>query len=61
MLLQARDPVENLFRQRRISVLNVGQRCAADVLDLLDAKVRLFYLRQCGNDDTGIAPHHFRR
>jgi hypothetical protein len=35
MLAQTRDFIENLFRQRRIGILKVGDKTATNIFDLL--------------------------
>ena len=35
MLAQTWDLIENLFRQRRIGILKVGEETATDIFDLL--------------------------
>jgi hypothetical protein len=59
MLLQARNRVEYLFRQCRIRLFDVGQQGSPDVLDLLQAEVRLLDLCQGRYDYARVATHEF--
>jgi hypothetical protein len=57
MISQTRDFIENLFRQRRIGILNVGQEATADIFDLLQTQAGLLDLSHGGNHDPCVCPN----
>ena len=61
MFAQPRDRIANLFRESRIDILDIGQKTAAYVFNLLQSQPGLFDLSDCGNHDSRICANHLTR
>jgi hypothetical protein len=61
MLAQPGYLVEDLFRESRIDVIEVGQKAAANILGLLEGHTGFLYLRDGSYHYPGICPNKFAR
>ena len=56
MFAQPRNRIANLFRESRIDILDIGQKTAAYVFDLLQGQPGLFDLSDCAIMTPASAP-----
>jgi hypothetical protein len=58
---QPRDRIANLFRESRIDILDIGQKAAAYVFDLLQRQPGLLDLSNCRNHDPRVCANDLTR